>query len=74
MLGIPVACMPTLRPLFMRVTESAQNRWPYWTERSSKRKDSTMIRPFGRQKGGFENIEYEMGDMIPMQPKSEYSV
>ena len=74
MLGIAVACMPTLRPLFISMTESAQIRWRYWTERSSKRKNSTMTRSFGRYKGGFENIEYGTGDIIPMRPRDEYSV
>lgn len=33
-----------------------------------------MTGPFGRHKGGFENIEYGTGGIMPMQPRSEYSV
>ena len=75
MLGIVVACMPTLRPLFMNVTESARNRWRYWNEkRSSERRNSAMTRNFGGQKRGFENIEHGSSDLIPMRPKSNLSV
>ena len=68
-LGIAVACMPTVRPLFTSVTKSAQNRWHYWTERSSEGRSSTTTRRFGGQKRRFENIEEGSSELVPMQPK-----
>lgn len=70
MLGIVVACMPTLRPLFISVTESAQNRWRYRIERRpSEGGRFTMRRRFGGQKRGFENIEHGSSDLVPIRPR-----
>ena len=75
MLGIVVACMPTLRPLFISVTESALIRWRYWTEkRSSEGRGSGKTRRFDDQKKGFENLEHGYSEPIPMRPKLTLSV